>query len=231
MKILIIEDEIRLAQALKTILVDEGYQVTLAFDGPSGLAQANQRLFDLMLLDLTLPGLDGISLCQQWRRDGNDTPIIMLTARDTTTDRVMGLDAGADDYLVKPFAVKELLARIRAVFRRQQQVVTQFYCDDLSIDTLTRLVKRQGQEINLTATEYKLIKYLAEHQDQVVTKEAVRKAVWGKKLPAGSKTVDVYIGYLRHKIDKPFKSSPPLLHTIKGRGYRLGIIKSQYGAH
>lgn len=226
MKILIVEDEIKLAQALKTILDSEGYQATAAYDGTAAYELITRKKYDLIILDLNLPGIDGVTLCTRLRNEGSDVPVMMLTARDTTQDRILGLDSGADDYLVKPFDTNELLARLRALLRRQNKQVTQITIDSLEIDTQAAVVRRHNSEINLSATELSLLKCLAERADQVVSKEEVHEVVWGKPLPKKSKVVDVYVGYLRHKIDRDFPKEAPLMHTIKGRGYRLGRMKT-----
>jgi two-component system, OmpR family, copper resistance phosphate regulon response regulator CusR len=224
MRVLIIEDEIKLAKALQTILQSEGYEAETRFDGQTGYKAARDGVFDLILLDINLPLMDGVSLCTKLRQSGKDIAIIMLTARDTTSDRVLGLDAGADDYLVKPFETSELLARIRALLRRQTKATTTLAIADLTLDTHAETVKRGNIEINLSATEYRLVKFLAERPNQIVTKEELMTNVWQMEPNKESNIVDVYVGYVRKKIDKAFPRSVPLLHTIKGRGYRLGLM-------
>lgn len=226
MNILVVEDEIKLAQALKTILITEGYTAETVFDGQQGYLAGKSGNYDCVLLDINLPSMDGITVCQRWRQEGMSVPVIMLTARDLTADRVMGLDAGADDYLIKPFETEELLARIRALLRRQTNKVTLITIADLVIDTQSELVSRLDREIDLSAKEYSMLRYLAERAGGVVSKEELLTQVWGKKEASNSNVVDVYVGYIRKKIDRAFPKSFPLLHTIKGRGYRLGLINN-----
>jgi DNA-binding response OmpR family regulator len=222
MRILVVEDEHKIAQALKRGLEQEHYAVDLAFDGEDGLASALAEPYDLIVLDRMLPGRDGVSVCQELRNSGNHTPILMLTAKDHVRDRVAGLDAGADDYLVKPFSFEELLARMRALLRRPHDAVhTVLEVADLQLDTANYTVVRAGTPITLSSKEFALLEYLMRNQGRVLSKDTIMSHVWDFDADILPNTVEVYIGYLRNKIDKPFKG-PPLIHTRRGFGYTLG---------
>jgi DNA-binding response OmpR family regulator len=222
MRILIVEDEHKIAQALKRGLEQEHYAVDLAFDGDDGLATAEAENYDLIVLDRMLPGKDGIAICQELRKQGNHTPILMLTAKDHVRDRVQGLDAGADDYLVKPFSFEELLARMRALLRRPHEAMsTVLEVADLQLDPANYTVVRQGTVINLSSKEFSLLEYLMRNAGRVLSKDTIMSHVWDFDADILPNTVEVYIGYLRNKIDKPFDAEP-LIHTRRGFGYTLG---------
>lgn len=218
--ILVVDDDSRIAASLRRALIYEGYDVAVAADGPAALAQALARTPDLVVLDVMLPDLDGIEVCRRLRAAG-DVPILMLTARDTTADRVRGLDSGADDYLVKPFAYEELLARVRALLRRRRSAaeaeVLRFA--DLSLHSGTHEVERAGRMLTLTALEFELLRYFLRHPRQVLGRGQVIDAVWGYDAGASSNVVDVYVGYLRHKLEA--SGGARLLHTVRGAGYVL----------
>ena len=224
MRILIIEDEHKIATALKRGLEQENYAVDLAFDGKEGFAFAITEPYDLIILDRMLPGVeDGIEICTAIRNKGLHTPILMLTAKDQIKDRVIGLNSGADDYLVKPFAFEEFLARVRALLRRPKNKLDPILSvEDLSLNTVTFEVSRGEENISLTTKEYALLEYLMRNPSRTLTKDAIISHVWDYDADILPNTVEVYIGYLRNKIDKPFKSKPQLIHTIRGFGYKLG---------
>lgn len=223
MKILIIEDEKKLAHAVKKGLEQESFAVDTAFDGLTGYDLAFSEDYDLIILDLMLPGLDGIKICQKLRQNAIATPILMLTAKGQIPDKVNGLNVGADDYMVKPFAFEELLARIKALSRRPRLALgTILMSGDLTLDTITYHVERNGNNIELSAKEYALLEYLMRNHGRIITKQQIIDHVWNFDAEVLPNTVEVYIGYLRNKIDKPFKDSPPLISTIRGFGYRIG---------
>ena len=213
----------KIANAIKHGLEQETYAVDVEYDGDDGLASAQTGDYDLLILDRMLPGaMDGLEICKSLRDDGMHMPIIMLTAKDQIRDRVQGLDSGADDYLVKPFAFEELLARIRSLLRRPQESIgTVLEVDDVKLDPTTFEAQREGQRIALTHKEYALLEYLMRNQDRVLTKDNIVTHVWDYDADILPNTVEVYIGYLRRKIDTPFKG-PELIHTIRGFGYRFG---------
>jgi two-component system response regulator MprA len=218
-KILIIEDDEAILKVLQRVLSYEGYEVFKALNGQQGLNSARENRPDLVILDVMLPGMDGLEVCRRLRLGGS-IPILMLTAKDTIQDRVTGLDAGADDYLVKPFEVEELLARLRALLRRtksERQPVLTF--SDLTLDTNTRQAYRKGREINLTATEYDLIELFLHHPRQVLTREVIFDRVWGYDFGGESNVLDVYIRYLRQKLEEA--GEPRLIFTVRGVGYVL----------
>lgn len=218
MRILVVEDERRLASVLQKGLNEHGYATDVAHDGESALALALTEPYDLLVLDVMLPGLDGITVCRELRNRGRTVPILMLTARDAVDDRVAGLDAGADDYLVKPFAFAELLARIRALFRREsaaKQPVLRLGERELEIDLLKREVRRRGQPVELTPREFTVLEYLVRHANAVVTRTQLIDHVWGLAFMPGSNVVDVYIRSLRRKL------GGGLIETVRGVGYRL----------
>src|SRR6185312_4051477 len=193
-------------------LEESGYNVDAVRDGESGLLRAQLNPYDLIVLDLMLPGLDGIAVARQLRSSGKATPILMLTARDSERDKIVGLDAGADDYLTKPFSFGELLARVRALLRRDTLTRSSIMrVGDLELDTASRAVRRQGTDIPLSAREYALLEYLIHHAGQVVTRDLLAENVWSET-DVESNVIDVYIRYLRQKIDTPFGT--PLLHTV-----------------
>ena len=225
MRILIIEDEQRLAKAIKKGLEQETYAVDIAFDGISGFDLAAVEDYDLIILDLMLPGMDGIQVCKKLRKEeGISTPILMLTARGRLDDKVKGLNAGGDDYLVKPFAFEELLARIKAITRRPKDSILPniLAANGLSLNTLTYEVKRAGKKIKLSKKEYALLEYLLRNAGRILTKDQIISHVWDYDADILPNTVEVFIGYLRNKIDRPFKQKSPLIKTVRGFGYRIG---------
>jgi DNA-binding response OmpR family regulator len=221
MHVLIVEDEHKIATYIKRGLEEQGYAVDVAFTGREALDWAETVTFDLIVLDVLLPELDGISVCRTLRKRGLHVPILMLTARDAIDDRVAGLDAGADDYLVKPFALKELLARLRALSRRAADVPKSptLQIADLSLDTLTHRVRRGDRRIELTAKEYAVLECLMREPDRVLTRTMIADHVWNYDVYNESNVVDVYIRNLRRKIDDNFDLK--LIHTVRGVGYRL----------
>jgi heavy metal response regulator len=220
MRILVVEDERRIAAFLERGLEEEHYAVDVAHDGEEALDWAAGVDYDLIVLDILLPKKDGIQVCRELRDRGSKVPILMLTARDAVEDRVQGLDSGADDYLVKPFAFQELVARIRALLRRQSEVkTTRMQVGDLVLDTVTRRATRSGQVIELTAREYALLEFLMRHPRQVLTRTQIAEHVWDYDFFSTSNVVDVYIGCLRRKVDRGFDLQ--LIHTVRGAGYRI----------
>lgn len=220
MRILVVEDERRITAFIKRGLEEEHYAVDVAYDGEEALDWAAVANYDLIVLDVLLPKKDGIEVCRELRAQGNKVPILMLTARDAIEDRVQGLDSGADDYLVKPFAFQELLARIRALLRRSGEIKTpRLQVGDLVLDTLTHRATRGGQVIELTAREYALLEFLMRHPDQVLSRTQIAEHVWNYDFFTTSNVVDVYIRYLRRKIDKGFEVK--LLQTVRGVGYKI----------
>jgi DNA-binding response OmpR family regulator len=224
MRMLVVEDEHKIAGAIKRGLEQESYAVDLAYDGTDGLSSALTEEYDVIVLDRMLPGLlDGADICKEIRAKGIRTPVIMLTAKDKVEDRVGGLNAGADDYLIKPFAFEELLARIRALLRRPQDHVGNLLAlDDLSLDTHTYEVKRAGRKIQLSQREFALLEYLMRNQNRILSKANIISHVWDYDADILPNTLEVYIGYLRNKIEKPFRG-PELIHTVRGFGYKLGV--------
>ena len=223
---LVVEDEPKIARAIKRGLEQETFAVDVCMDGDEGLRYALDEPYDLIVLDRMLPGMDGVTVCKELRAAGMQTPILFLTAKDKVSDRVDGLNAGADDYLVKPFAFEELLARVRTLLRRPSQLVSPVLrCGNLSLNSQTFEITRAGKAVQVTQREFALLEYLLRHQNQIVTKDAIIAHVWDYDADILPNTVEVYVGYLRGKIDKPFKKEQPLIHTIRGFGYRLGIIK------
>jgi heavy metal response regulator len=221
MRILIVEDERKISAYIKRALEEEGYAVDAAYTGREALDWAGSAQYDVIVLDILLPEMDGITVCRELRAKGNRSPVIMLTARDTVDDRVTGLDAGADDYLVKPFALKELLARIRALTRRTLDIPKSpvLQIADLTLDTLTRRVKRGHKTIELTAKEYAILECLMREPDHVLTRTQIAEHVWNYDVFNHSNVVDVYIKNLRRKIDD--NSEAKLIHTVRGAGYRI----------
>jgi two-component system copper resistance phosphate regulon response regulator CusR len=220
MNILVIEDEPKVARAIKEGLESEEYRVTTAATGEDGYYIATTQTFDIILLDLMLPGRNGIEILESLRRQGIQTPVLILTARDAVEDRVLGLDSGADDYVVKPFAFPELLARIRALSRRgRQDQALRLKVADLEMDRVTRKVERGGRRINLTAKEFELLEYFLLHAGQIVSREMLAQDVWkavDRATPLDN-VIDVHIARLRQKVDVPFKDH--LLKTIRGVGF------------
>ncbi|HLZ72123.1 MAG TPA: response regulator transcription factor [Dehalococcoidia bacterium] len=217
--ILVVDDDARIVASLRRALIYEGYRVETAGDGPAALACTRERLPDLVVLDVMLPGIDGMEVCRRLRDDG-DIPILMLTARDATADRVRGLDSGADDYLAKPFAYEEFLARVRALLRRrapQTNAVLRYA--DLSLDADAHQVHRGERAVAFTAQEFELLRLFLRHPRQVLTRDQILEAAWGYESEAVSNVVDVYVGYLRQKLEAG--GEPRLLHTVRGVGYVL----------
>jgi heavy metal response regulator len=223
MRVLVVEDERKISTYLKRGLEEQGYAVDTAFTGREALDWAEAAPYDVIILDILLPEMDGLTVCRELRKRDNRTPILMLTARDSVDDRVNGLDAGADDYLVKPFALKELLARLRAMSRRNTDTpkspVVQIA--DLTLDTLTRRVKRGGKIVELTSKEYAVLECLLREPDRVLSRTQIAEHVWNYDVYNQSNVVDVYIKNLRRKIDDKFEVK--LIHTIRGAGYRLSV--------
>ena len=220
MRLLVVEDQAKVARFIQRGLEEQQYAVDVATTGEDALAMLSVTPYDLVVLDVMLPGISGIETCRQLRGQGHSVPVLMLTARTMLEDKVVGLDAGADDYLTKPFAFAEFLARIRALLRRQDTVKTsQLRVADLVLDTATHEVSRGGEIIELASKEYAVLEYLMRRADQVVTRTMILEAVWSYDFDPGSNVVDVYIRYLRRKLDDahPVK----LLETIRGTGYRL----------
>lgn len=222
MKILIVEDERRLSNVIKKGLVEDAFTVDQAFDGEEGLFLAQSEPFDLIILDISLPKLDGVTLCKTLRGKDIKTPIIMLTARTTTEDKITGLDSGADDYLTKPFSFLELRSRIHALIRRSKQhASSQFKIADLEVEPLKHSVKRAGKEISLTTKELAILEYLLHHKDEVVSRTMILEHVWDYNFDGMSNIVDVFIATLRKKIDGGHRQK--LIHTIHGAGYKLSL--------
>jgi two-component system copper resistance phosphate regulon response regulator CusR len=222
MRILVIEDEKKVAAALRKGLESEFYEVTLAHSGEEGFFQINSQTFDLLILDLMLPGRDGLEILTTLRKRGIETPVLILTARDTVEDRVRGLDSGADDYLIKPFAFPELLARIRLLLRRGRgDKLLRLKLADLEMDLVTRRVTRGGQIMDLTGREFDLLEHLLRHQGHIVSREMLARDVWQVKdrsIPLDN-VIDVHIARLRRKVDGPFERK--LLKTVRGVGFVL----------
>ena len=222
MHILVVEDEQRLAFLLRRVLLEERHTVDIANDGNTGLDLALSDTYDVVVLDLMLPGLSGLEICRQMRTEHIMTPVLMLTARGAVEDRVTGLNVGADDYLTKPFAMEELLARINALLRRRDRRFDespQLMVSDLTLDLVRHEARRAGRVIELTAKEFALLEYLMRHPGQVLSRTQITDAVWRYDLEALSNVVDIYIHYLRDKIDQGF--SRPLIKTVRGVGYKI----------
>ena len=220
MWILVVEDERRMAGLLRKGLEEEGHSVMVAYDGREGLEAARMRAFDAIVLDLMLPGLDGFQVLRRLRELGNTTPILVLTARDAVPDIVRGLDLGADDYLTKPFAFSELLARLRTIARRAAPArPTKLEIGGLTLDPATREVYRDGQRVNLTPTEYRLLEFLMRRAGRVAPREEIIEAVWGAEREVESNTLDAFIRLLRTKIDNGYQAK--LIHTVRGFGYSI----------
>jgi DNA-binding response OmpR family regulator len=224
MRILLVEDDHKISTAIKQGLEQEAFAVDTEYDADAGLGAALAEAYDLIILDRMLPGtMEGVEVCRRIRAEGNHTPILLLTAKDEIRDRVAGLNAGADDYLPKPFAFEELLARIRALLRRpQDNLGTTLTYQDLMLDTVSYEVARAGVPISLSRREFALLEYLLRNAGKLLTKESIMKHVWDFDADILPNTVEVYVGYLRNKIDKPFGDSEPLIRTVRGYGYKLG---------
>lgn len=220
MRVLLIEDDVTITRLLKEGLEDESYAVDVANDGSEGYRTATADDYDVIILDIMLPGMNGYEVCRALRNDGNKTPILMLTARDTERDIVEGLDTGADDYLAKPFSFDVLLARIGALLRRPNEKLEEILqVGDLKLDPSSKKVTRASQEINLTAKEYGVLEYLMRNKGKVLSKEQIISHVWDFDADVLPNNVELFIMFLRRKIDKPFKSK--LIHTVSGFGYKL----------
>ena len=222
MYILVVEDERRLAQVVRRVLGEEGHTVDVAYDGEEGLAMAMDGSHDVIVLDILLPGMDGLEVCRSLRANRVDTPVLLLTALDAVEDRVRGLDAGADDYLPKPFAFQELLARLRALGRRRVQArePDQLQTADLALDLRRRRAERAGKTIDLSPKEFALLEFLMRNEGRVVTRTQILDHVWGYDYSPDSNLVDVYVTYLRRKIDRGYDRN--LIRTVRGAGYALG---------
>jgi len=216
--ILVVDDEPRITDLLRRILAYEGYSVAIAASGSEALDRSLERPPDLVVLDIMLPGLDGLEVAQRLRTAGDNVPILMLTARDTVADRVKGLGTGADDYLVKPFAPEELVARVKALLRRSQEEQHEVLrYADVELDTGTRIAHRGAREIELSPTEYELLLLFMKRPRQVLTREIILDRVWGMDFEGSSNVMEVYVGYLRAKLEA--EGEPRLIHTIRGVGY------------
>lgn len=226
MRILVVEDESKINRSVCQALREEAYAVDSAADGEQGEELALINEYDLIILDLMLPKRNGLVLCRGLRERGITTPILMLTAKDTVEDRVIGLDSGADDYLIKPFYMDELLARARALLRRETGVKsTTLQVADLTMDTSSHRVTRAGGAVELTSKEYAMLEYFMRNPDQVLTRTIISEHVWDEAFDSLSNIIDVYIRRLRRKIDEGYQ--PRLLHTIRGSGYLLGILPEE----
>ena len=220
MRILVVDDDPAVSGALQRALRLDGYEVTLAGDGPQALEELAIRPPDAVVLDIGLPTIDGLDVCRRMRAAGDDTPVLMLTARDAIEDRVQGLDAGADDYVVKPFALAELLARLRALLRRRPEDPGETLTFmDLSLDPVTREARRGDRAFTVTRIEFDLLELLLRHPRQVLTRELILDRVWGYTFDSGTNSLAVYVGYLRRKTEE--RGEPRLIHTARGVGYVL----------
>jgi two-component system OmpR family response regulator len=220
MRLLVVEDDTKLARALERGLQREGYAVDLADTGDDALSQAIANEYDAVVLDVMLPGIDGFAVCKEMRSSKRWAPVLMLTARDQVGDRIRGLDAGADDYLVKPFDFGELLARLRALIRRgPTERAPVLEVGDLHIDPAARIVTRGGREIELTVREFALLQFLAQRAGAVVSREELLEHVWDNADEGSTNVVDVYVGYLRNKVEKPFRGK--IIRTVRGIGFML----------
>jgi len=220
MRILIIEDEKNLADALKRAFVEQHYSVDVSYTGKDGVFLGNVNEYDLIILDIMLPDIDGWQVCKELRKDKVNTPILMLTALDTIDDKIRGLDEGADDYMTKPFDLGELMARARSLIRRQaNQKTTKIMVADLIMDTSERTVVRSGKEINLSAKEFAMLEYFILNKNKVLTREMISEHVWDMNFDPQSNVIDSFVRFLRQKIDKDFDKR--LIHTIRGAGYKL----------
>ena len=223
MKLLIIEDDVKIAEALRQGLEQEAYTVDISNDGMVGYDLASEENYDLIILDLMLPRMDGLEICKKLRKEKIKTPILMLTAKSEIEDKVKGLDEGADDYMAKPFSFEELLARIRALLRRPAEVVPdEIQVEDLVLNTRTYQIKRDDKILDLSKKEFLLLEYLMKNKNQILNKDQIIANVWNFESDVLPNTVEVYIGYLRNKIDKPFKTKNSLIKTVRGFGYKIG---------
>lgn len=222
MRILVVEDEHRIANTIKKGLEQERYAVDVCYDGEKGFDMASTEDYDLIILDLMIPGIPGIDLCTALRKNNNHTPILMLTAKSQTKDKIEGLDAGADDYLTKPFSFEELLARIRALTRRPKQTTHAILSvGDLTLDPKAYTASRAGKPLHLTSKEFTLLEYLLRNTGKILTKTLITSHVWNYEADILPNTVEVYIRNLRNKVDRPFAGTKPLIHTVRGFGYKV----------
>jgi DNA-binding response OmpR family regulator len=222
MRILIIEDEHKIANSIKRGLEQENFAVDVSYDGIQGYDFATSEEHDVIILDLMLPGMDGVTICKKLREEGNHTPIIMLTAKGSLDNKVEGLNAGADDYLVKPFAFEELLARVRALSRRPQvKLDSKLKVGDLELDSISFVVTRADKNIVLSRKEFALLEFLLRNAGKIINKDSIIAHVWDYDADVLPNTVEVYIGYLRKKIDLAFPKSKQLIHTVRGFGYKI----------
>ena len=227
MKILVVEDEPMTAATLKQGLNEKGYAVDVAMDGADGLYRATNDVYDAVILDVGLPLIDGWSILQRMRRDDQGTPVLMLTARDSVDDRVRGLELGADDYLIKPFAFTEMLARVRRLTRRASgQRVESMKIGDLEIDQLQQIVIRAGRRVTLTPKEYSLLRFMAQHAGEVLSRTVIAERVWNMGFDSDTNVVDVAVRRLRIKVDDPFDCK--LIHSVRGMGY---VLEERHGTH
>lgn len=225
MRILVVEDEHKIANSIRKALIHEKYAVDVVYTGSDGYDLASSEDYDLIILDRLLPGIDGIEICRKLREEDIHTPILMLTAKGQLEDVVKGLDTGADDYMIKPFAFVELFARVRALIRRpKHQTGSQLKVGDLTLNTLTYEVKRDHTQIRLSSKEFSLLEYLMRHHDNVITKEQIMNHVWSYDAEVLPNSVEVYIKHLRDKVDAPF-SEEQLIHTVRGFGYKVSCEK------
>jgi DNA-binding response OmpR family regulator len=221
LRILLVEDEVKMARAIRRGLEQETYSVDVCADGDDALRRSLDNEYDAIVLDVMLPGRDGFSVCREMRTHGRWAPILMLTARDAVEDRIRGLDAGADDYLVKPFAFGELLARVRAMVRRgTPERPATLQVDDVVLDPATHAVRRGDEPIDLTPKEFALLEFLMRHPDEVLSRTRILEHVWDMNYDGFSNVVDVYVGYLRRKLDVPFDRT--FIRTVRGVGYQVG---------
>ncbi len=222
MQILVVEDEQKVAAFLRQALTEAGYTVSVAHDGAAGLTMAESAPFDLIVLDRMLPQRNGLEVCRTLRDAGQETPILMITARDALEDKVLGLDSGADDYLTKPFSIEEMLARVRALLRRgvRPRLVPLLTVEDLTLDTQTRRMRRGASEFELSAREYALLEYLMRNARRPVSRTQIAEHVWGFDFDGGSNVIDVYVSYLRRKVDSG--AGRKLIRTLRHVGYQIG---------
>lgn len=225
MRILLVDDEVELTDPLSRLLRQEGYQVDVSHDGNRGSQLAQEQEYDLLILDWMLPGQSGLDICQGLRSQGNITPVLFLTAKDTVDDRVLGLDAGADDYLVKPFELRELLARVRALLRRPPTLdaarpTNRLQLDDLELDLANQIAYRCDRAIDLSEKEAQLLEYFMRHPNQLLTHQQIQEHLWGQQAQPSSNVLAAQIRLLRRKIEQ--KQETPLIHTVYGKGYRFG---------
>jgi DNA-binding response OmpR family regulator len=220
MKVLVVDDEVRIARAIKQGLEQEGYAVDMAHDGEDGYNSARADEYDVIILDVMMPEMNGFEVVRKLRADGDKTPVLMLTAKDQSRDIVEGLDSGADDYLAKPFSFDVLTARVRALLRRPQDAITNMIeVGDVKMDLLQRRVTRAGQDVNLSGKEFAILEYLLRNKNRILSKHNIMTHVWDFDADILPNNVEVFINYLRGKIDKPFPQCQPLIQTVRGFGY------------